>query len=104
MASGKGFARRTENSRSRVTQEWTPELRGLIKRAKKLRNNNVAAMHLLVGRSGQPYTGSKFQSTSQRVQRKAMKNGVMAERFAFHDIARRPVPTATTRACSVMST
>jgi len=64
---------------------WTPALKRAVKRASKLRE--VKSMtHLICTKKGQPYTSSGFKSMWQRLQRKCKANGILEERFTFHDL------------------
>ena len=80
-----GLELRTQKTGKRMIYDWTPELRSIVERAKRLREK-VKGMYLLVGRKGQPYTGDGFRAMWQRVQRKALDEELIGERFTFHDL------------------
>lgn len=65
--------------------EWTPDLRDIVERARKVRDK-VRGMYLLVNRIGQPYSADGFRTLWGRVRDKAIKDNLIAERFTFHDI------------------
>ena len=61
------------------------KLRAVIERAKRFRRQ-VSSIYLIVQREGMPYSSGGFKSAWQRLQRYALKTGVIVERFHFHDI------------------
>jgi integrase len=63
--------------------EWTPGLREVVDRAKKL-HPVVRGFHLCCTRGGQPYTDAGIKAMWNRVQIKWAEQG--GERFTFHDI------------------
>ncbi|MDZ7789746.1 MAG: tyrosine-type recombinase/integrase [Xanthomonadales bacterium] len=79
-----GLVMRQGKTGQRQVMELTPELAGVIRRLKASRK--VQGMTLIRSRRGQPYTANGFKAWWQRLQRKAIREGVIAERFTFHDI------------------
>ena len=69
----------------RIIIEWTDELKSVIKKIKSIKRN-VRGLHLFCNRKGEAYTGSGFQSLWQRAMNKAINEGVIIDRFTFHDI------------------
>ena len=69
----------------RIIIEWTDSLISIIKRIKSIKRS-VRGMHLFCNQKGEAYTGSGFQSLWQRAMNKALREGVIKERFTFHDI------------------
>ena len=63
--------------------EWTPGLREVVERAKKL-NPVVRGFFLFCNRRGQPYSDSGLAAMWQRLQVKWEQQG--GQRFTFHDI------------------
>jgi integrase len=76
--------------------EWNDDLRKVIEDLKKERPEIRRYLLCIqkgrtergqeTKRAGMPFTSNGFQSNWQRLMRKAMKTGVIAERFTFHDI------------------
>lgn len=71
-----------------VIIEWTPSLRAVIDRAKKLKPE--FRQRLIATRSGKPFTASGFSTMWQRAmvaaEKEAKAEGLDFERFHFHDI------------------
>jgi integrase len=74
---------------------WNEDLELAVKEAKALKRP-VKSLHLFCNRSGQPYTGSGFRAIWQRAMRKAIEDGVLAERFTDHDIRAKAATDAHT--------
>lgn len=52
--------------------------------------------HVIVNRKGRRYTMNGFQANWQRLMRKALKEGLIQERFTFHDIRAKNLSEADT--------
>lgn len=64
---------------------WTPALRATVDRALAL-PPDIPKDFLLRNREGQPYSPRGFGAIWQKLQRRAVKNGAIAQRFKFHDL------------------
>jgi integrase len=64
---------------------WTDALRACVNRARNLRGK-IRGLYLFCRRDGQQYTYDGFSSMWQRNMDKALKLGLIHERFTFHDI------------------
>ena len=69
----------------RIIIQWTEALTDAVEAIKQLRRR-VGSLYLFATRAGQPYTSSGFASIWQRRMRKALKDGVLTERFTEHDL------------------
>lgn len=65
--------------------EWTEALRATVDRALALKPD-IPKDYLLRNESGGKYTPRGFGSIWQKLMRKALKRGVIATRFKFHDL------------------
>lgn len=63
----------------------TPALEELLVRARRL-PPLVPRLYLIRRRDGHPYTSEGFKALWQRWMKRAMKRGVLKERFTFHDL------------------
>ena len=72
-------------SKKAILIEWSDLLAEAVKNIQRL-DRPVAGMYLFTTRKGQPYSDSGFSSIWQRKMRKAIKEGVIKERFRDHDI------------------
>ncbi len=70
----------------------TADLEEAIRAA--LREPPQVRRFVVAGRSGKPYTTDGFQAIWQRLQRKALKAGAIAERFTFHDLRAKSISDA----------
>jgi integrase len=80
-----GIDLRISKNGKRVIYEWTPDLEEAVNRAKAIKRR-VGSFYLFSTRSGQPYSESGFDSIWQRYMRRALKEGILQERFREHDI------------------
>ena len=64
---------------------WTDRLRAVVDRARQ-RESIIASFWLIHDRKGQPIKRNALQSTWGRKMRKALKKGVLKDRFSFHDL------------------
>lgn len=62
-------------------KNWSKELKSASKLDRK-----AESLYLVSNDSGEPYTTSGFKSMWQKWQRKAFEDGVIEERFRFHDM------------------
>lgn len=63
----------------------TPALEELLVRARRL-PPLIPRLHLIRRRDGHPYTSEGFKALWQRWMGRALKRGVIKERFTFHDL------------------
>ena len=64
---------------------WSPGLRDCVNAIKAL-DRPVRGLFLICNRRGQPYTDSGFKAMWGKAMDKALKEGLIQERFHFHDI------------------
>lgn len=83
---GDGLALRQGKTRRRLVISWTPALRWLIERAGELPEQGRASLFIVCQANGQPYSESGFQTAWQKHIRKCFDDGLIAERFTFHDL------------------
>lgn len=69
----------------KIVIAWSENLRAVIAAAGRLTSVDIA-QYVVCKSNGQPYSSSGVQSAWQKLQRKAFDDGVIAERFTFHDI------------------
>lgn len=81
-----GLALQQGKTRRRLVIAWTPALRWLIERAGELPAKGKASLFIVCQANGQPYSESGFQTAWQKHIRKCFEDGVIAERFTFHDL------------------
>lgn len=67
----------------RLAIEASPALEKVLDRCWLLKNRN---QYVIGRRDGERYTGEGFRAMFTRAMRRAMKRGVITERFHFHDI------------------
>ena len=67
-----------------VIVEWSPELRTVIERLKKLGPSLRAT--LICNLKGRPYSESGFRANWHRLMQKALTEKAIAESFTFHDL------------------
>jgi len=79
-----GLVLRQGKTGQRQVMTLTPELADVIRRLKASRK--VQGMTLVRTRRGQAYTANGFKAWWQRLQKRAIREGVITERFTFHDI------------------
>lgn len=68
--------------------EWTDALHAVVDRALTFKPD-IPKVYLIRNREGQPYTPRGFGAMWQKVMRKAVRTGVLAERFKFRDLRRK---------------
>jgi len=73
-------------TKKKIIYQWEPELRATVELARSLRPKNRICTHLICTREGSRYTRDGFKAIWQRYMRKAMQEGLIAERFTFHDL------------------
>lgn len=64
---------------------WSPGLRACIESLKNL-PRPIRGLYVICNRRGQPYTDSGFKAMWGRAMDKAVQEGLIQERFHFHDI------------------
>lgn len=64
---------------------WQPEFKAQIERALKA-NHQIKSMYLLRKENGRPYTRNGFRSSWRRLMAKAIKEGVIKQKFSFNDL------------------
>jgi Phage integrase family len=67
-----------------VIVEWSPELRGVVERLKKL--GPILRATLICNLQGKPYSEDGFRANWHRLMQKALSEKVIAESFTFHDL------------------
>ena len=72
-------------SKKAILIEWSNLLKEAVRNIRQL-DRPVTGMHLFTTRKGQPYSDGGFLSIWQRKMRKAIKDGIIKERFWDHDI------------------
>jgi integrase len=70
--------------------EWNDMLHSIILEAKKYSSSE----YLFTIQEGKPYTSSGFKSAWQRLMRKAIRQGLIEEKFTFHDLRAMTVTNA----------
>ncbi len=68
-----------------IVVEWSAPLRAVIDRAIAV-EASISSVWVLHNRQGQRFTSSGFQSTWQRLMRRCLERGLIAERFTFRAI------------------
>jgi len=74
----------------------SPALKEVLDRAKAMLPRVDIGGYVLRTRKGTRYTGEGFRACWQRMMRKAMKRGLLSERFTFHDIRAKSVSDSKT--------
>lgn len=86
--------RKTENSTEvRLIIEWSPALKECVASVKAL-PRGIRGLYLFCTRRGAPYSTDGFDSIWQRMIRRAFKEGIIQERFRFHDLRRKAATDA----------
>lgn len=65
--------------------EWTPGLRAAVQQALGL-PRRLATTWVVANRHGQPYTRSGFKAMFGKMMNAAIADGLLTERFTFHDL------------------
>ncbi|RYU56352.1 integrase [Methylolobus aquaticus] len=65
--------------------EWTPGLRAAINQALAL-PRRLATTWVIANTHGQPYTRNGFKAMFGKLMTKALEDGLLQERFTFHDL------------------
>jgi integrase len=73
-------------TKKRQIFEWTPALREAIKLARSQKRRADSIIYIIANERGQKYTSTGFGSNWQKLMNKALKLGVIKERFTFHDL------------------
>lgn len=80
-----GLLVKTSKTGASLLFEKTPELELIIARCKAL-PSTISTLFLIHTRQGQPYTSDGFRAIWQRRMAQAVKDGLISERFTFHDL------------------
>jgi integrase len=78
----------------RLRMEVTPALEEVLVRARKL-VPQLPRVYVLRTRDGKRYTSDGFRAIWQRYMRRAIKQGVLKERFTFHDLRAKNISDST---------
>ncbi|WP_165797264.1 tyrosine-type recombinase/integrase [Solimonas fluminis] len=70
----------------RLVVSWSSALRTAVDLAGQLPAEGVGSLFVICRRDGQPYSADGFQTLWQRHQIECLKQGLIAERFTFHDL------------------
>ena len=71
-------------------------LAAVIRRAKQMEPKVDIGGYLVRTRKGTPYTSEGFRACWQRTMQRAMRKGILAERFTFHDLRAKSVSDSKT--------
>lgn len=74
--------------------EWTPALRAAVQQALD-RPRRLATTWVMANRNGQRYTRNGFKAMFGKLMDKAIREGVLTERFTFHDLRAKAGSEAT---------
>jgi integrase len=86
--SEEGIFVHVSKTKNKLIIRWSEELKNLIENIKKLpRKDNH--QYLFVNSHGNPYSSSGLQTMWQRFMHQAISEGILQERFRFHDIRRK---------------
>lgn len=72
-------------TRKKQIFEWTPALRAAVELATGI-ERSISSMWIFATTTGRRYSSSGFQTAWQRLMDKAIADGVIANRFTFHDL------------------
>jgi integrase len=72
-------------TRKKQIFEWTPALREAVDKARSI-ERPTQSLYLFSTSTGRHITSSGFQTAWQRLMAKAIADGVIQERFTFHDL------------------
>lgn len=86
-----GILFRQGKTGKRLLVGMSPSLQDVLDRARQMVPKVDIGGYVIRTRRGMPYTSEGFRAMWQRTMRKAMKNGVLQERFTFHDIRAKTV-------------
>ncbi|HYW77229.1 MAG TPA: tyrosine-type recombinase/integrase, partial [Gammaproteobacteria bacterium] len=81
-----GITIRTSKTEKTLPIEWTEDLRIVVDAARAYQPGKVRALTLLVNSRGQPWTRDGFENAWQTLQKRAIKKGVLEERFQWRDL------------------
>lgn len=71
--------------------EMTPELWSVLERTKDFRRRSSTSS-VITNLEGKPYVDTGFKSAWQRMMRAALEEGIIKDRFTFHDIRAKHAP------------
>lgn len=66
--------------------EWSDELRNCVDKIKKLPRSNIYSFTLFCNSKGQPLVYEAFSTLWLKVMKRALADGIIKERFTFHDL------------------
>lgn len=81
-----GLRFRQGKTGKRLMVGMSPSLAAVVARAMRLTPPATSDGYLIRTRKGSPYTSEGFRACWQRTMKKAMKRGLLEERFTFHDL------------------
>lgn len=81
-----GIQVRTSKGGRPVVIERSPALDAVLDRARSLPAVQIASLHVICSRRGEPYTANGLRSAWNRARDKALKEGAIQAPFTFHDI------------------
>ena len=73
-------------TKKRLIYEWTDALRAAIELARRERPKGIVCPFVISTQQGTRYTRDGFKAIWQRKMRQALADGLIRERFTFHDI------------------
>lgn len=88
-----GIKKTLNKTKNTLLIEWSEELKTCIESIKGM-PRSIRGLHLFCTRDGRPYTVSGFNAIWQRTIKKAMRLGVIKEKFRFNDIRRKSATDA----------
>jgi hypothetical protein len=83
MGAGHGIHVRTSKTGRGLILEWTPELRAVVERAKRMKPH--FRKPIIATRGGKAFTGAGFATLWRRATPAAYPEGREAERYTFND-------------------
>lgn len=76
---------KTKRSGASILIAWSPALETVVEAAKSL-SDDVASMYVICDERGQRINIESFRTAWQRLQRQLFEEGVLKDRFTFHDL------------------
>lgn len=90
-----GILFRQGKTGKRLLVGLSPSLEAVLARARQMVPVVEIGGYVLRTRRGKPYTSEGFRAMWQRTMRRAVKKGLLAERFTFHDLRAKSVSDTT---------
>lgn len=94
--SAEGILFRQGKTGKRLLVGMSPALQEVIDRARAMTPVVQIGGYVIRTRLGTPYTSEGFRACWQRTMRRAMRKGVLEERFTFHDLRAKAVSDSVT--------